>query len=229
MKAKLIEKTILIILLIGAVLLMLLLGFPMGCKTWDYGNTYRYTIEQGKHSPGEFPIIIQGTERWGGNMVIMYDPDQMIDTVENFSYWNKLGGIMPDITDNWIEGKHQSARAAWRVDPEDPAFMYLGYIVYVYGQDKPERGYLTDYNEKRIHVPIGAEFFVAVNQYKDHWGVFVDYGGVRAEIKVDDPKLRGEKMMVAMDPYYGGNPVAPTDIEIRLEAIETTLLGEISN
>ena len=192
------------------------------CKTWEWGETFNYHIPAGQHSDIGMPMIIEGTERWGGEMTLDYDPFRMIDTVENFAYWNKFGGIMPDLTDNFIPGKHQSARAAWRVDPEDPAYIYMGYIVYVWGREKPYRGYLLDQDSAKVRVPVGETFWPIVTKYSDRWGVYVKYKDQEAEIRVNDKELKREKMMVVMDPYYGGEPVAPTDIYIELKIIDTT-------
>ena len=188
-----------------------------GCKTWEWGDTINYTIPEGEHAEMGMPFIIDGTEKWGGEMTLEYNPDEMIDTVENFSYWNKLGGIMPDINDNY--GSHQSARAAWRVDPEDTDYFYVGYIVYV--QDEPQRGYLLDYDGNKIRIRVGETFFPMVTLYSDRWGVYVRYGNQEGSVRVEDDKLRWERFVVVMDPYYGGNPVAPTDIFISLKIIDT--------
>jgi len=202
--------------------ILILIFLLTGCKTWDWGEIFYYEILEGNHSGVNMPVIIEGTEKWGGEMTLTYNPGKMIDPVENFSYWNKLGGLMPSLDDNFIVGKHQSARAAWRVDPLDTEYIYIGYIVYVWGQDEPQRGYLLDGDGNKVRVKIRDTFFPVVTQYSDHWGVGVKYNGQLAEIRVNDEELRREKFLVVMDPYYGDNPVAPTTIYIRLEIMDTT-------
>lgn len=205
----------------GLIIPILALLLIPGCKTWQWGDTITYHIPEGKHSDSGMPMVIDGTEKWGGYMHMVYNPELMADPAENFAYWNKIGGIMPDITSNLIEGKHQSARVAWRVDPEDPGYIYIGYIVYVKGQDAPERGYLLDDEGEKVRVFVGDEFYSSVTNHGSHWGVYVEYGGKKAAIRVDDERLKKEKFYVVMDPYYGGNPVAPTDIFITVTHIDT--------
>ena len=204
--------------------IILLFACLTSCTIWNWGDTYTFHIEEGKHSDLSTPMLIEGTEVWGGEMTLNYNPSGMVDKTHNFSYWNKLGGMMPDLNDNFIEGKHQSARAAWRINPPDMDHIYLGYIVYIRGQDKPERGYLLTYEGERIKVPVGEPFRVYVSQSKEWWGVTAYYGGGEAYIKVDDPTLKREKFLVVMDPYYGGVPAAPTDITITLKIMDTTFL-----
>jgi len=199
---------------------ILLTVICLSCKTWDWGETFIYKIPKGSHQDISMPVMIEGTEKWGGNITLEYDAEEMI-CPENFAYWNKFGGIMPDLTSNFIEGKHQSARLAWRVDPEDTEYFYLGYIVYVWGEKEPYRDYLLNDGE-RIRIKTGEQFYGSVVKYDEWWGVFYEYE--TAYIKIDDPKLKGEDLMVVMDPYYGGVPVAPTDITITLEIIDTTWL-----
>lgn len=203
-------------------IVILALALLPGCKLWEWGATYNYHIPAGKHTDVNCPMVIEETEVWGGEMVMTYNPERMEDTVYDFSYWNKLGGMMPDITDNWILGKHQSARAAWRINPPVKDSVYLGYIVYVYGQEMPQRGYLLTAKGERIAVPLGKPFHVFVSKYKTWWGVSAYYGGKEAYIKVIDPMLRREKFLVVMDPYYGGEPPAPTGINISLKIKDTT-------
>ena len=155
-------------------------------------------------------------------MILTYNPERMVDEEYNFSYWNKLGGMMPDITDNWIPSKHQSARAAWRINPPVKDSVYLGYIVYVYGSEMAQRGYLLTADGERIAVPLGEPFHVFVSKYKTWWGVSAYYGGKEAYIKVTDPMLKRERFLVVMDPYYGGVPTAPTGINISLKIKDTT-------
>jgi len=205
------------------IILIALMLLP-ACKTWRWGDTVHSHINKGEHHGSERFVIIEGTKKWGGECVLEYNPDEMVDPVENFSYWNKLGGLMPDITDNLIEGKHQSARVAWRVDPEDPGYFFIGYIVYVKGQDKPERDYLRDSNNNLIRIPVGAMFKPQVIKYDLWWGIYVDYNGQVAYKKILDENLKREKFLVVMDLYYGGDPVAPTDIDMSLHYIDTTWL-----
>ena len=190
------------------------------CKRWEWGETITYTIPEGKHAEFNFPTLIKGTEVWGGEMIIEYNPDQMIDTTHGFSYWNKLGGMMPDLSSNLIPGEHQSARAAWRIDPPDMDHVYLGYIVYVWGQETPERDYLYTPEGEKVRVGIGEPFKIFVSKSKTWWGI--TYGNEEAWKKIEDEELRGEQFMVAMDPYYGGHPVAPTEITITLRVYDTT-------
>lgn len=191
-----------------------------GCKIWDWGETYHYVIQAGKHSDKNCPMVIHETEVWGGEMILTYNPERMIDTVYNFSYWNKLGGMMPDITSNMIEGKHQSARVAWRINPPDMDHIYLGYIVYVYGKTEPYRDYLLTPEGERIKIAIGQPFHIFVSKKKEWWGI--TYGHDEAYIKIVDTHLKREKFMVVMDPYYGGIPPAPTGINISLKIKDTT-------
>ena len=195
-----------------------------GCKLWDWGETYYYHIPTGKHSDISCPMIIEETEVWGGEMLLTYNPDRMIDTVENFAYWNKLGGMMPDATSNMIEGKHQSARVAWRIDPSDVHYVYLGYIVYKMGLETPERGYLLTAEGEKMRIPMGEPFHVFVSKQKEWWSISVYYGDEDAYKKAEDPFLRREKFMVVMDPYYGGTPAAPTGISFTLKIKDTTWL-----
>jgi len=192
-----------------------------GCKLWEWGDTYKYEIPKGAHSDVLCPMLIKETKVWGGEMILFYDPVQMVDTVGNFGYWNKLGGMMPDITDNYIVGKHQSARAAWRIDPPEIDRVYLGYIVYIYGVEMAERGYLLTSEGERISVPMGRAFHVFVSKYKEWWGVSAYYGGQEAYKKAVDPTLKRERFLVVMDPYYGGEPGAPTNITITLKIKDT--------
>jgi len=210
--------------IVGTIILMLLAIGLFGCKTWHWGDIIIYEIPKGEHADVGMPSIIEGTEKWGGEMILEYNPDEMVDEEYNFAYWNKLGGMMPDINDNFTEGKHQSARIAWRVDPDDPSYFYVGYIVYVYGETEPHRDYLKDSNDQRIRIPVGVEFYPQVIKYDAWWGVYVEYQGTGGYIKIEDDKLKREKFMVVMDPYYGGEPVAPTDIYITLKYIDTTWL-----
>lgn len=194
----------------------------IGCKTWDYGDTHTYIIPEGKHTTLSSPTLIEGTEVWGGEMTVLFNTEQMIDKEYNFSYWNKLGGLMPDLNDNFIPGKHQSARAAWRIDPPDMDYIYLGYIIYVWGQEESQRGYLLSADGTKIKVPVGSPFNICVKQYDNWWGITAHYGGQEAYIKVEEPKLRKERFLVVMDPYYGGVPAAPTAITITLRVMDTT-------
>jgi len=198
-----------------------LLVILSGCKLWKWGETYHYHIPTGKHSDTNCPMIIHETEVWGGEMIMTFNPERMIDTVYNFSYWNKLGGMMPDITSNMIEGKHQSARVAWRINPPDVDHIYLGYIVYVYGKTEPYRDYLLTPEGERIKVSIGEPFYIFVSKNKAGWWG-ITYGHDEAYIKIVDPYLKREKFMVVMDPYYGGTPPAPTGINISLKIKDTT-------
>lgn len=207
-----------ILILLLAVLLL------SGCKLWEWGEIYTYYIPAGKHTDVNCPMWIQETEVWGGEMILTYNPERMIDTVYNFSYWNKLGGMMPDVLDNIIPGKHQSARVAWRINPPVKDSIYLGYIAYVYGKEKPERGYLLTAKGERIAVPLGKPFHVFVSKKKEWWSVSAYYGGKEAYKKVEDPLLKREKFLVVMDPYYGGVPPAPTGIHISLKIKDTTWL-----
>jgi len=202
------------------IIILALILLP-GCKTWQWGETQHYFIETGEHSDKLGPVLIEGTKVWGGEMIITYNPDRMIDEEYNFSYWNKLGGMMPDITDNWIPGKHQSARAAWRIDPTDVSYIYLGYIVYVYGLETPERGYLLTSAGEKIRVPMGEPFRVFVSKSKEWWGVSAYYGGREAYKKAMDPMLKRERFLIVMDPYYGGEPPAPTGINFTLKIKDT--------
>lgn len=205
------------------IIILALILLP-GCKLWEWGEIYKYEIPKGKHSDMSTPMLIEGTEVWGGEMVLYYDPEQMVDEEYNFGYWNKLGGMMPDIIDNVIEGKHQSARAAWRIDPPVLDSVYLGYIVYIYGLETPERGYLLTDKGERIAVPMGRPFTVFVSKKQEWWSVSARYGGKEAYKRVDDPLLKREKFLVVMDPYYGGHPPAPTNITITLKIKDTTWL-----
>jgi len=205
------------------IIILALILLP-GCKLWDWRDTHHYFIEAGKHSDMMSPTLIEGTEVWGGEMILTFDPEKMIDTVYNFGYWNKLGGMMPDLTDNWIPGKHQSARAAWRIDPPVTDSVYLGYIVYTYGLEMPERGYLLTSKGERIAVPVGAPFHVFVSKSKEWWGITAYYGGKEAYKKAVDPLLKRERFLVVMDPWYGGEPPAPTNIDITLKIKDTTWL-----
>ena len=215
------RKNLVTLLIISV--LSLVLGFLVGgCKLWEWGATYHYHIPTGKHTDVNCPMLIEETEVWGGEMIMTYNPERMVDTVANFAYWNKLGGMMPDITSNVVTGKHQSARAAWRVDPLDVQYVYLGYIVYVYGLETPDRGYLLTAKGERLRVPVGQPFHVFVSKYKTWWGVSAYYGGIEAYKKVDDPFLKRERFLVVMDPYYGGVPAAPTGISISLKIKDTT-------
>jgi len=202
-------------------IIILALILLSGCKLWDWGETYHYVIPEGKHTDVKCPMLIPGTQVWGGEMVMTYNPERMVDTVYNFSYWNKLGGMMPDITDNIVEGKHQSARAAWRIDPPVTDSVYLGYIVYIWGVETAERGYLLTAEGERIAVPLGKPFHVYVSKYKTWWGISAYYGGKEAYKKVVDPMLKRERFLVVMDPYYGGEPGAPTNITITLKIKDT--------
>ena len=206
------------------ILTILILVLIPGCKLWKWGETYTYHIPAGKHTDVNCPMMIDETEVWGGEMILTYNPERMVDTVYDFSYWNKLGGMMPDITDNWIPTKHQSARAAWRIDPPVKDSVYLGYIVYVYGQEMAQRGYLLTAKGERIAVPLGKPFHVFVSKKKEWWSVSAYYGGKEAYVKVEDPLLKRERFLVVMDPYYGGIPVAPTGISISLKIKDTTWL-----
>jgi len=194
------------------------------CKTWHWGETIEYKIPKGKHADVGMPTIIDGTKKWGGEMTLEYDPEEMVDPEHNFAYWNKLGGIMPDLTDNIFGGSHRSARIAWRVDPEDPYYFYIGYIVYIQGIKEPYRNYLLDEEGNKVRIPVGDSFVPMVTQYTDHWGVYVKYNGQEARKRFNDSSLKKEKFLVVMDPYYGGVPVAPTDIYITLTIIDTTWL-----
>ena len=205
------------------IIILALILLP-GCKTWRWGDTYHYFIEQGQHSDFLCPSLIKGTKVWGGEMILTFDPTKMIDTIGNFSYWNKLGGMMPDLTDNWIPGKHQSARAAWRIDPPVLDSVYLGYVVYVWGFETANRGYLLTDKGERIAVPVGEPFTVFVQKYAGWWGVVAEYGGKEAYVKVLDDRLKRERFMVAMDPWYGGEPGAPTNIDITLKIKDTNWL-----
>lgn len=195
-----------------------------GCKIWEWGETYRYHIPTGKHSDVNCPMIIEETEVWGGEMVMTYNPERMVDTVWNFSYWNKLGGMMPDITDNAAVGEKRSARAAWRINPPDMNHIYLGYIAYKKGVEQPERGYLLTAEGERLRVPMADTFHVFVSKKKEWWNISAYYGGKEAYVKVEDPSLKREKFLVVMDPYYGGEPTAPTGINISLKIKDTTWL-----
>ena len=195
-----------------------------GCKLWVWGTTYDYKIAEGMYRDWTCPMLISETEVWGGEMIITFDPEKMVDTVHNFGYWNKLGGMMPDLTDNWIPGKHQSARAAWRIDPPVKDSVYLGYIVYTYGLETPERGYLLTSKGERIAVPVGKPFSVFVSKSKEWWGITAYYGGKEAYKKAVDPMLKRERFLVVMDPWYGGEAAAPTDIDITLKIKDTTWL-----
>ncbi len=205
-------KTLLSVLLLSIVL--------SGCDLWDWGDTVVYIIPEGKHQDFNMPEMIDGTEIWAGNIVIDYNPKKMT-CPENFAYWNKLGGMMPDLTSNFIEGKHQSARLAWRVDPMDTEYIYLGYIVYVMGEKQPHRGYLYTPDSTYVRVKIGEQFYGSVVKYKEWWGVYL---AENIYIKVGDPELKGEDLMVVMTPYYGGKPTAPTDITITITFVDTTWL-----
>ena len=206
------------------ILIILAIALLPACKLWEWGETYTYHIPTGKHTDVNCPMIIHETEVWGGEMIMTYNPERMIDTVYNFSYWNKLGGMMPDVLDNFIPSKHQSARAAWRIDPLDVQYIYLGYIVYVYGLESPDRGYLLTAKGEKIRVPMGQPFHVFVSKYKTWWGVSAYYGGKEAYVKVTDPMLKRERFLVVMDPWYGGVPTAPTGISISLKIKDTTWL-----
>jgi hypothetical protein len=199
-------------------IIALLLG---SCRTWDYGDTYVQTVEKGDFSPKLEWVVIDGTKVWGGNCTITYTASKMVDSVDNFGYWSKLGGLMPDVGSNYIEGLHQSARAAWRVDPEDPNYIYLGYIVYVKGESEPQRGYLKDYNGEKFRVQVGIPFFAHVKNHGEWWGVSVSHGGRSGYVKVIDKALKREKFMVVMNLYYGGTVPAPTDVTLTMEAIDT--------
>jgi len=205
------------------IILLAIILLP-GCETWNWGETYHYHIPAGEHGDINCPAVIQETEVWGGEMTMTYNPDRMVDTVYNFSYWSKLGGMMPDITSNFIEGKHQSARAAWRLDPTDVSYIYLGYIVYVYGLETPERGYLLTTNGEKVRVPMGSPFHVFVSKAKEWWSISVYHGGKEAYIKVEDEMLKRERFMVVMEPWYGGEPPAPTGINFSLKIKDTTWL-----
>ncbi len=190
-----------------------------GCKTWEYGDVYYQHIDKGEHyaTPS---LTLHFTEVWGGKCILEYDSEQMIDLEYNFSYWNKLGGLMPDITDNI--GEHQSARLAWRVDPEDTNYFYVGYISYV--NNEVERGYLLGYDEEKLRIAVGDEFDARVNKYTDHWGVHVRYGGYEAFKRINDNELKRERFVVVMDMYYGGIPAAPTDIDLTIEVVDTKFI-----
>jgi len=195
-----------------------------GCKLWEWGETYHYHIPTGKHSDVNCPMVIEETEVWGGEMIMTFNPDRMVDTVANFAYWNKLGGMMPDITDNVAIGKKQSVRAAWRIDPPVMDSIYLGYVAYKKGIEESERGYLLTAKGEKIVVPLGKPFHVFVSKKKEWWSVSAYYGGKEAYVKVVDPLLKREKFLVVMDPYYGGAPPAPTGINISLKIKDTTWL-----
>ena len=207
-------------------LLILLLAITLlpGCKLWEWGETYHYHIPTGKHADVNCPMIIHETEVWGGEMILTYNPERMVDTVANFRYWNKLGGMMPDLTSNFLTGKHQSARAAWRIDPPMKDSVYLGYIVYIRGQEVAQRGYLLTAKGERIAVPLGKPFHVFISKKREWWSVSAYYGGREAYVKVLDPLLKRERFLVVMDPWYGGGPPAPTSIHISLKIKDTTWL-----
>lgn len=195
--------------------LIILLSFVamFSCKTWEFGDTYMQHIAAGEHFAT--PIELHFTKMWGGLCVLEYDPEQMIDTVENFSYWNKLGGLMPDITGN--TGFHQSARCAWRVDPEDTDFFYLGYIIY---NGDVERGYLLDDQGEKMRIQVGHEFDARVKNFGYCWGVSAKYNGQYA-YKRYDVDLKKNLNDVVMDLYYGGDVPAPTDIWLTVEVVDT--------
>ena len=183
------------------------------CKTWEFGDIYYQHIEKGEHASK--PVGLEFTKMWGGLCVLEYDPEAMIDTVENFAYWNKLGGLMPDINDNI--GHHESARVAWRVDPEDPYYFFLGYIIY---DGEPERGYLLDAEGNNMRIMVGDEFDARVVNYGDHWGISAKHKGQYA-FKRYDTDLKKDKFTVVMFLYYGGNVPAPTDIDLTIKVVDT--------
>lgn len=193
--------------------LTIILLLLVSCKTWELGDIYTQHIEAGEHHAT--PIRLEFTKMWGGLCVLEYDSEQMVDIVENFSYWNKLGGLMPDINDNF--GFHQSARMAWRVDPEDTDFFYLGYIIY---NGDVARGYLLDANGEKMRVQVGAEFDARVKNFGYCWGVSAKYNGQNA-YKRYDVDLKKNKNDVVMDLYYGGNVPAPTDIDLTIRVVDT--------
>lgn len=194
-------------------LLILLSIISVSCKTWEYGEVYTQHIEAGKHYAK--PIQLKFTEAWGGLCVLEYDSEEMIDPEENFAYWCKLGGLMPDLTDNI--GYHESARMAWRVDPEDTNYFYLGYIIY---HGDVERGYLLDVNGNKMRVRVGDQFDARVIKYRDHWAVSAKYNGQYA-YKRYDIDLKREKFIVGLDLYFGGAVPAPTDIWLTVETVDT--------
>jgi len=135
---------------------------------------------------------------------------------------------MPDVDANLIPDKHQSARVAWRINPTDVSKVYLGYIVYRFGLETPERGYLLTEEGEEICVPMGTPFHVFVSKKKTWWSISAYYNGMEAYKKAEDAMLYRERFMVVMDPYYGGVPTAPTDITITIKVKDTTWLYSIS-
>lgn len=206
------------------VFVLFFLAFVMlSCKKWESEDFYKEHIKAGNHSPNSFPSLIEGTKHWGGECTLEYDPSKMVDPEFNFAYWNKLGGLMPDIIDNLLEGKHQSARVAWRTDPEDPNYIYLGYIIYVPGEKKPIRDYLyygdseNSDNQEKVRIKNGETFFASVKHCLKSWEMHVCYDEKQGSVVYEDSTLTEEAFLVPLGLYYGGEPPAPTDIYLTIK------------
>lgn len=190
-------------------LLIILVFILASCETWDYGETYTQHINAGEHYAK--PVTLKFTEVWGGKCTLEYNPEQM--TIPDG--WSKLGGIMEKITDNI--GEKNSARIAFRADPDDFNYFFLG--SYIYDRGEVFRDYLLDMDGQKVRVRVGDEFEARIVPNTTHWGLYVTTGTQQSEYRYNTNISRD--LLVQMDLYYGGENPAPCDIDLTIQVVDT--------
>ena len=193
--------------IIGLVVIFIYL---VACERLEYDVPVTYTVPSGQHY-SNFPVIVEGREIW---CAVWFTKSCRYDRQPpGESGWNKLIGLSAtyDPHDN-------SARWAWRYDHDSKMIRLAGYV-YINGdrniQDLFGGRLDPDSLKFPLLVPIGEWIDLSVKYDKqlEAWQYWRYYDGGHTGGWMRAGKLKGKNFWW-YGLYFGGNAVAPHDINV---------------
>ena len=153
------------------------------------------TIKKGTHAPMRFPVVVTSSEI---ARVVQFTPSCRYDIGSDQSDINKLFGV------GYLPHHHTySARFGWRYDTASDMIEILAYWY-----DKGERLW-----ESMKFVAIGSKNIMVLRRHENMHEFYIG----KERLQID---LNSCEWGFLLQPYFGGNRVAPHDITINISHVK---------
>lgn len=180
-------------IIMKTVLVLGIISSLLGCEKKYENNCIDYLIPEGHHYAENY---VENMSSWGSEIEFSF----RVDTSMFYSIVNSHSKISGIISNSYLNTLQNSARITWKVVDGK---MMIGYLVHLPGEDL-QQGYLYKAQCDEL-------IDCRVEDQESHY--YLEANGESVMIEKDIPR---SKVYKVAQPYFGGDPEAPHDIEITI-------------